>query len=59
MWPSSALSAQGLEDEAEPKLPEWTVVAARVQLDKAAFAAAWAAGRALPLAQAITEALNR
>jgi hypothetical protein len=35
------------------------VTAARAQLDEAAFAAAWAAGRALTLAQAIAEALNR
>jgi tetratricopeptide (TPR) repeat protein len=34
------------------------VAAARAQLDEAAFAAAWAAGRALPLEQAIVEALG-
>ena len=31
---------------------------ARAQLDEASFAAAWAAGRALPLEQAIAEALR-
>jgi tetratricopeptide (TPR) repeat protein len=38
---------------------ERDVAAARAQLDEAAFAAAWAAGRALPLEQAIDEALDR
>jgi tetratricopeptide (TPR) repeat protein len=31
----------------------------RAQLDEATFAAAWAAGRAMPLEQAVAEALNR
>jgi len=35
------------------------LVAAGAPLDEAAFAAAWAAGRAMLLEQAITEALNR
>jgi hypothetical protein len=34
-------------------------VATRTQLDDATFAAAWAAGQALTLEQAIAEALNR
>jgi non-specific serine/threonine protein kinase len=38
---------------------ERNLAATRAQLDDAAFAAAWAAGRALPLEQAIAEALNR
>ncbi|MFL5803167.1 MAG: tetratricopeptide repeat protein [Roseiflexaceae bacterium] len=37
---------------------ERDVAAVRAQLDEATFAATWAAGRALPLEQAITEALN-
>ena len=37
---------------------ERDVAAARAQLGEATFAAAWAAGRALPLEQAITDALN-
>jgi hypothetical protein len=43
------------------KCREWEniVAAARAQLDDATFAAAWAAGRALTLEQAIAEALNR
>ena len=36
---------------------ERAMLAARAQLDDTTFAAAWAAGRALPLEQAITEAL--
>ena len=36
-----------------------TLAAVRAVLDPAAFEAAWAAGRALTLEQAITEALNR
>jgi len=36
-----------------------TLAAARAQLDEATFVAAWAAGRALTLEQAIAEALNR
>ena len=35
------------------------VAAIRAQLDETTFAAAWAAGRALSLEQAIAEALNR
>jgi hypothetical protein len=35
------------------------VAAARAQLDSAAFAAAWAAGRAMTIEQAIAEALDR
>ncbi|HEU5099433.1 MAG TPA: tetratricopeptide repeat protein, partial [Roseiflexaceae bacterium] len=34
------------------------IAVARAQLDKAAFAAAWAAGRTMPLEQAIAEALG-
>jgi len=43
------------------KRREWEniVVAVRAQLDEATFAAAWAAGRALTLEQAIAEALDR
>src|SRR5262249_30260885 len=37
---------------------ERDVAAARAQMDEAAFAAAWAAGQALPLEQAIAEALG-
>jgi len=37
---------------------ERDVAAVRAQLDEATFAAAWAAGRALPLEQAIADALN-
>lgn len=36
---------------------EQTVASTRAQLDDATFAAAWAAGRAMPLEQAIAEAL--
>ena len=36
---------------------ERQVATVRAQLDEATFAAAWAAGRALPLEQAIAEAL--
>jgi hypothetical protein len=35
------------------------VAAARALLDQATFAAAWAAGRAMTLEQAIAEALDR
>jgi hypothetical protein len=38
---------------------ERTLRTLRVQLSDGAFAAAWAAGRALPLEQAIAEALDR
>ncbi len=34
------------------------IAAIRGQLDEATFAAAWAAGRAMPLAQVIAEALG-
>jgi hypothetical protein len=37
---------------------ERTVAAVRAALDAVAFVAAWAAGRALPLEQAIAEALG-
>jgi hypothetical protein len=37
---------------------ERDVVAAQAQMDAPAFAAAWAAGRAMPLEQAIAEALQ-
>jgi hypothetical protein len=36
---------------------ERNVALARAQLDEATFSAAWAAGRAMPLEQAIAEAL--
>ena len=38
---------------------ERSVAAARAQLDEAAFAAAWAEGRAMTLEQAILFALDR
>ena len=46
------------------RLEDWAnsqrnIAAARAQLGESAFAAAWAAGRALPLEQAIAEALER
>ena len=37
---------------------EWLIAAARAQLGDDAFAAAWEAGRAMPLEQAIEEALS-
>jgi predicted ATPase/class 3 adenylate cyclase len=43
----------------EQVMYEHDIAAARTQLDTATFAAAWAAGRALPLEQAIAEALGR
>jgi tetratricopeptide (TPR) repeat protein len=42
----------------DPRREERIIAAVRAQLDEAAFAAAWAAGRALTLEQAIAEALG-
>jgi non-specific serine/threonine protein kinase len=59
-------AAEGLREEAEIPLPpvdrvgyEEAMTAARRALGEARFAAAWAAGRALPTDQAVIEAMDR
>jgi hypothetical protein len=59
-------AAEALREAVDEPLPpayragyERDLAAARLELDEEAFAAAWAAGRAMTIEEAIAEALDR